>query len=591
MQQSIGPVTPGAVELDAAILQAVLTLGLASLSVLLHRRYGKAYFGWFAAAWGLYSLRLVAIGTFLATADWIWLYWHQVITGWMALCLLWAALVFSRRLRLRPAYLAVLAFPPLWSYVAIYRLDSFMLAAGPAVLFLSGITLGTGWVFLRHWRQVRSTGALVLAVSLLIWGAHHLDYPFLRARGAWVPWGYYLDIVFTLAVGAGITLLVLDDLRSGLGALLTLSGDLQPGARDGDTLGTLLERPMGLPAVRGAGLYDARDGVWCRAGSGVCAAWVGRPAGGAEADAVTVALDQQRPVFTTTWRPPGADSAAPFAFAAVLPVFRGVRASEALVIVADARVPFTALDDTFLVALGQQIGAALAHGELTQGLRARTADLERLQRRMVQQHELERRRLSLHLHDETAQVFTAVKLQLGLLCETADPDLRERLTRVLGLMDDGLGSIRNVTNDLRPSLIDDLGVLPALRSLAGEWESRSGIGLRVHLPETLPPLEADAELALFRALQESLSNVLAHAAATTVEVRLRATDHTVVLEVQDDGRGFPSDGTLEGRERAGHLGLAGMRERITALGGTLRTGRSPSGGALVEAVIPVAEGA
>src|SRR5262249_34250489 len=152
-------------------------------------------------------------------------------------------------------------FPPVWSYIAIYRLDQFLWAAGPAVLFLSLATLGTGWAFFRYRRRVASSGATLLAVAFILWGLHHLDYPFLRARGAWTPWGYYLDIVFTLAIGAGILLLVLDDLRGGLSALSELSGDLQSAGRDSqDVLSALLARPLTLPAVRGSALYLAIDG-------------------------------------------------------------------------------------------------------------------------------------------------------------------------------------------------------------------------------------------------------------------------------------------------------------------------------------------
>src|SRR4029453_13957350 len=112
-------------------------------------------------------------------------------------------------------------------------------------------TLWTGWVFLQYRRMVPSSGATLLAVAFGLWGLHHLDYPFLRARGAWAPWGYYLDILFALAVGAGILLLVLDDLRRGLGALAALSADLQRRGRDRDVLDALLARPFTLPAVRG----------------------------------------------------------------------------------------------------------------------------------------------------------------------------------------------------------------------------------------------------------------------------------------------------------------------------------------------------
>ena len=128
------------------------------------------------------------------------------------------------------------------------------------MLFLSLATLWTGWAFLQYRRRVVSSGATLLAAAFLLWGLHHLDYPFLRARGAWKPWGYYLDILLTLAVGAGILLLVLDDLRRGLGALSDISGDLQRVGREQDVLDALLARPLTLPAVRGTALFLVEDG-------------------------------------------------------------------------------------------------------------------------------------------------------------------------------------------------------------------------------------------------------------------------------------------------------------------------------------------
>ena len=87
------------IELDAALLQAAITAGLAALCAFLFFRYRKPYFGWWAVAWGLYLLRIVAITSFLLSSDWSWLYWHQVVTGWTALALLYAALVFSQQIR------------------------------------------------------------------------------------------------------------------------------------------------------------------------------------------------------------------------------------------------------------------------------------------------------------------------------------------------------------------------------------------------------------------------------------------------------------------------------------------------------------
>ena len=197
-------------ELAAAFFLAAIVIGLAVLCAYLYRAYRKPYFGWLAVAWTLFALRLGAIVSFLLSGSRIWLYWHQVTTGWTALALLWAALVFSQQLRLRRAYLALVLFPPVWSFVAIYLLDNFLLAAGPAVVFLSLATLWTGWAFFRFHRQVGSPGAALLGVALFLWALHHLDYPFLRARGVWNPWGYYLDGFFVLATAAGILLLVLE---------------------------------------------------------------------------------------------------------------------------------------------------------------------------------------------------------------------------------------------------------------------------------------------------------------------------------------------------------------------------------------------
>jgi signal transduction histidine kinase len=577
------PIPAATTELHAAFLQAIITLGLAALCWFIHRRYRKPYFAWWAGAWGLYGVRIGAIVSFLLTGNWIWLYWHQVVTGWTALALLYAALVFSRGLRWRPRYFALVLFPPVWSYIAIYRLDHFLWAAGPAVLFLSLATLWTGLVFFRYRQRVGSSGATLLAAAFILWGLHHLDYPFLRARGAWNPWGYYIDIVLTLAVGTGILLLVLDDLRRGLGALSDLSGDLQQAGRQQDVLDALLARPLTLPAVRGSALFLADDGrPRFTRGAGVYGGGVDAAPDGPAADLLARAIATGLPQVTDEWKDRAAGA---YPYAAVLPLLRNQATVGALVLVGDARDPFTALDDRFLVALGQQVGAALENTDLYRRLEARTVELARLSARMVAQHEEERRRLSRELHDETAQVFSAVRIELGVLRDGLPPAQSTRLGQVLGLIDKGIRSIRSVTNDLRPSLLDDLGLLPALRSLVAEFSERSGMRVELEVPASLPPLSGEAELALFRALQEALSNVLRHAQARSVDIGISVSREGVLLEVRDDGRG-PNGAGPEELERGGHMGLAGMRERIGALGGTVRFGGAPGAGALLEVLVP-----
>jgi signal transduction histidine kinase len=571
------------IELDAALLQATITAALAALCAFLFVRYRKPYFAWWAGAWGLYLLRVGAITAFLLSSERLWLYWHQVITGWTALALLYAALVFSQQIRWHRWYLGLVLFPPIWSYLAIYRLKHFLWAAGPAVLFLSLATLWTGWVFLQYRRKVPSSGATLLSIAFGLWGLHHLDYPFLRARGSWAPWGYYLDILFALAVGAGILLLVFDDLRRGLAALSALSGDLQRAGDEEDVLEVLLSRPLALPAVTGTALYSADSGtVRLLRGAGVCASWEDGTLGASALSTLAGVVHSGRPQFTRGWSAVGGGRTE-YGYAAVLPILRNADVAAVLVLVGEARDPFTALDDKFLLALGHQVGAALENADLYTRLESRSTELARLSARMVQQNEAERRRLSRELHDETAQVFSAVKMELSILRESIDRQQAERLDQVLSLIDTGIQSIRNVTNDLRPSLLDDLGLLPALRSLVADFAARSGITTSLDEPDRLPPLSPEAELALFRSLQEALSNIMRHANASSVEVAIMNTETRVVLRVRDNGRGMAQGTSID---RNGHMGLAGMRERITALGGSVAIGTGEEGGVTLEVAVP-----
>jgi signal transduction histidine kinase len=590
-------------ELNAAVLQAVITLGIAALCAFLYRQFHKRYFLWWAIAWGLYVLRIAAICGFLTTASHPWLYIHQVLTGWTALALLAAALAFSQPIAWRRWHLALVLFPPVWSYIAIYRLENFFLAAGPAVLFLSIATLWTGWVFWRYQRRVGSRAARFVSAVLTLWGLHHLDYPLLRARGAWNPWGYYLDIGFVLALGAGLLLLVVEELRRGLATLSALSGDLQiaraPSTeRAGDApdvIDSLLARPLALGGVRGSALCltipvaetngDGNGEVmkvmtnetFVR-GVGACAHWQDESPSGPAWETMRRAASSGAPAVARDWPDPFGESARQFAYLAVLPVVRDAKHVGALVIVGDAGDPFTALGEEFLRALGRQVGAALENADLTTRLATRTRQLERLSARMAHQHEEERRRISLELHDETAQAFAAVKLQLGVLRETVDPSLLPRMDRVLELVDAAMRSIRSVARDLRPPLLDELGLLPALHALVEGFAERTGLVVSFDAPSSLPPLSKDAELALFRALQEALSNVARHAGARSVSVVLSRQDDVLDLEVRDDGRGLTGDPGL---------GLTGMGERLGALGGRVRIANVVGGGARLAVRLPL----
>jgi signal transduction histidine kinase len=576
----------------AAFLQTAITIALAGICFLLWRRYHKTYFLIWSLAWLLYSFRLCAILAFLFTARPAWLYWHQVMTGLTALVLLWAALSFSQGITWRRWFVAFALFPVVWSYVAIYRMANFMLAAAPAVAFLSLATFWTGLVFLKHRRRAGSTASLLLGIALMLWGLHHLDYPFLRARGVWDPWGYYIDIIFELAMGAGIMLIVSEELHSGLRTLSALSGHLQAGGRGEDVSREMLDRAMTLSAVHGAALF-VRDGGGIRLvrGSGVCSSW--------DPDHVDPGVEAVAAQAVETGRPAvhGADAAKAtlkrHGYVAALPMLTQDRVRGVLVVVAQARDPFAALDTDFLVALGRQFGAALENAELYTGLQERTAELERLAARMVHQDEEERRRLSRELHDETAQVFAAVNMQLGLVREVAPPELAPRLDRALDLVGEGIRTIRTVTERLRPPLLDDLGLVPALRGLIDRFVETQAIEVRFEAAPPLPQLDRETELVIFRALQEALSNVARHAGASLVDVRLMPEAGSVILQVSDDGRGI-RPATPNGRTGAppfGGAGLEGMRERVAMIGGTMSVGNGDREGVRIRIDLPLHNGA
>ncbi len=561
--------------LSAPVFQLAITVGVGVLCAYLWWRFGKLHFGWWALAWALYALRLGAIVTFLGTERPIWLFWHQVATGWTAVGLLWAALVFARRSRpALPYIVAGVAFPLLWSWVAIYRLDDFLLAAGPAVAFLSGATLWTGAVFFRHYRRGGSGAALLLASTFALWAAHHLDYPFLRGQGIWNPWGYYIDIVLTLVTACGLLLLVQDDLRVGIETLSDLSGELQRAATPDGLLQELMERVLSLRGVVGAALYRQRErGGAYEFRAGEARGW---PQSGTDADfeaAAALALARGQ-VQRYTLRPRGEGSATE-RFLTLVPLAADGGVDRVLIVAADARDPFTALDDRFLQALGRQIEAALERADLHARLAERSSQLQALAVQMTRQHEQERHRLSRDLHDETAQVLAALHLELGSLRDELDGEAAEGMDTALRLAGEGIRSIREVTHWLRPPLLDDLGLLPALEALIDDYRSTGGFAIEADLPGRLPESTRDTELTVYRALQEGLANAARHARTDRVEVALRIEDDALVLSVRDHGRGLPAEGVTGG------TGIAGLRERLHGIGGAVALTAVPEGGVLL----------
>ena len=568
---------------SAALFQLLVSLGLAALCAYLERQYRQRYFGLWAGAWSVYALRVAAVRAHVATEEPLWLFWQQALSGWAALALLWASLVFTLRLRWRAVYALPAAIPPLWAGLAVAR-GAGADAVGPMVVFLSAATAAASWAFFRHGRLVGSGAARFLGAALALWTVYHFFDPLVRARSSVEPWAYHADAIFELAVGLGILLLVLEDLGQGLGTLTALSGELQvrPGA--GEKMAeAMLRRALSLRGVQGSALWvtDGGDGRFVQ-GSGVAALWAFE---GAPPEAKAAAL-RVRESGLPEWGSRSGEGAPSGAhgYTAALPILREDAVVGALVVVGEARDPFTVLDDRFLLAFGHQVGAALANEELTEALRGRTAELERLQERMVHQHEEERQRLWRALHDETAQVLAALNLQLGVLEEGSPPGQAPALERAKRLLAEGIRGIRSVTRGLRPRALDDLGLVPAMRALTRDFDG-GALQVRFEIDDDLPPLPTDAEAALYRSLQETLANAARHGGGTQIDVSLGRAAGGVRLTVVDDGGGFPAD--IAERLRGGG-GLSGIRERVTSLGGSLDFGNVQGGGARVKVEVPAA---
>jgi signal transduction histidine kinase len=258
-----------------------------------------------------------------------------------------------------------------------------------------------------------------------------------------------------------------------------------------------------------------------------------------------------------------------------------------------------------LVVRGRPIGVVIAHDKLgatasftdddvrlTESLATRAAtavDLsERVSRdavrRVVEAQEVERARLARELHDETGQALTSILLGLKALEERVETDDRQAaIAELRGLVVATLQDVRRLAVELRPAALDDFGLVPALERLCDTMFEQGGVAVDVQSYLDDQRLPAETETALYRIVQEALTNVLKHASAARVTVRLRQSERFVELLVQDDGAGFDPRGV-----RDGGLGLVGMRERVALLGGRMVVDSSEGAGTMLKAEVPIA---
>lgn len=224
--------------------------------------------------------------------------------------------------------------------------------------------------------------------------------------------------------------------------------------------------------------------------------------------------------------------------------------------------------------------------EAETALRKLSGDLLRLQ-------DEERRRIARELHDGLGQSVVSVLMDLSIV-ENSGAALSARARRALSeagsIMQDCAENLRTLSYLLHPPMLDELGLVSALRQYTEGFAARSGIRIKLHIDESFARLPVEVELCLFRVAQEALMNVHRHSASPTAQIRIALHSHQVILEVRDEGKGLPTTFNFSGGERmpkeAG-VGMMGMRERIRTLGGRLEV-QAVEPGTLIRAIMPVA---
>jgi PAS domain S-box-containing protein len=234
--------------------------------------------------------------------------------------------------------------------------------------------------------------------------------------------------------------------------------------------------------------------------------------------------------------------------------------------------------------VARSLGLFIHNSQLLEQVSRTRDEMSNLSRRLVTAQEEERRNVARELHDEIGQVLTGIKLTLDAGQAAKPEDVGKTLRGASELVNGLIGQVRNLSLDLRPAMLDDLGLLPALLWHIGRFEKQTGLSVDLaHRGIEGHRFAPAIETAAYRIVQEALTNVARHANATNVKVEIDADTQKLTLSVQDNGAGF----ALERLKQKPGAGISGMRERAGLLGGTLRIRTSPDLGACVIAELPL----
>jgi signal transduction histidine kinase len=269
---------------------------------------------------------------------------------------------------------------------------------------------------------------------------------------------------------------------------------------------------------------------------------------------------------------------------AIVPIVSSDRTFGALSVLSlNSKKSFSDREIAILTAIGRQAGIAIENAYLYESMRFYA-------RKITQAQENERKRIARELHDDTIQSLIALSRRIEALLTSGEPLSANTEGRIEGLQDQTLDIIKRVrrfSQDLRPSILDDLGLLPTLQELTQELNREDGLSAEFHVIGEERRLSSEVELTLFRIAQEALNNVRRHAKADRVVTTVEISDSAVRMMIEDDGTGFRVPSLIEHPAADSKLGLIGMQERARLLGGMLVVNSGPGRGTKVIVNVPV----
>jgi signal transduction histidine kinase len=254
----------------------------------------------------------------------------------------------------------------------------------------------------------------------------------------------------------------------------------------------------------------------------------------------------------------------------------------------EAEGPFLAEERDLIHSLADSLCSYLTRRRAELALCEAHERLRALSQQLMEVQENERRHLARDLHDEIGQALTVVKMNLQTMQRLADTSaIAIPLMDSSAVIDQMLQHVRDLSLDLRPSLLDDLGLVPAVRWYLGRQAERAGWNIDVQVDEPLPPLPQSVAIACFRVIQEAVTNIMRHSKATRVSVSLQEQNRDFLLVVRDNGVGFDVQKALDKAAKGQSMGLIGMQERIRFLNGSISIVSDPGHGTEVLVRIPV----